>query len=73
MTINVGQIYKGYNGFIFAITMVKKDVNHNVEIHLITPSGLTMQAKNDFGGVQLDLIAEYSTWQEAVNSKEFNK
>lgn len=70
--IKAGQIYKGYNGFIFAITRVKKDVNHNVEIHLITPSGLTMQVKNDFGGVQSDLIAEYPTWQDAVNSKEFN-
>lgn len=71
--IKEGQIYKAYNGFIFAITRVKKDINHNVEIHLITPSGLTMQAKNDFGGLQLKLIAEYPTWHEAVNSKEFKE
>lgn len=70
--IKEGQIYKAYNGFIFAITLVKKDINYNTEIHFITPSGLTIQAKNDFGGLQVNLIAEYPTWQKAVNSKEFN-
>lgn len=68
--IKAGQIYRGY-GFCFVVTRAKRDVNHNLEIHAITPSGLTIQTKNDFGGLLVEKIAEYPTWQEAVNSKEF--
>ena len=62
--IKVGQIYKEQED-IFVITFADTSGNY----HAIKNSGKV------FGGAGLnkkDIIAEYPTWQEAVNSKEFN-
>ena len=62
--IKVGQIYKEGKD-IFIITLA----NSSGGYHAIKQGGKV------FSGVGLnekDIIAEYPTWQEAVNSKEFN-
>lgn len=75
--IKVGQIYKDEEGFLFVITWYD---NQWVKPHIgtIAQDGFTM--KNDMTSTDIDendigtfykLIAEYPTWQEAVNSKEF--
>lgn len=61
--IKVGQVYKEQED-IFVITFA----NTSGGYHAIKNSGKV------FSGVGLDekyIIAEYPTWQEAVNSKEF--
>lgn len=76
-----GQIYKRPNGVILLITDTtpRKEeivVRGQKEIledmyNYITSTGYTSTiADNVLYG--LELIAEYPTWQEAVNSKEFN-
>lgn len=77
--IKAGQIYKRANGQVLLIT---EDVPRHQSVDLlhttitdlysyITKSGFTGSIhKSIFAG--LTLIAEYPTWQEAVNSKEFN-
>lgn len=75
-----GQIYKRPNGVILLVTnttprkeeIVVRDQKEVLEgmYSYITSTGYTSTiADNVLYG--LDLIAEYPTWQEAVNSKEF--
>lgn len=62
--IKVGQIYKEKDEELFVVTFA----NSSGGYYAIKNNGKT------FSGVGLnkeDLIAEYSTWQEAINSKEF--
>lgn len=64
----VGQIYKQENGEIFVISCIEED-----ECHLIYSDGYTASYSFHSDTFGYDkLIAEYPTWQEAVNSKEFN-
>lgn len=70
--IRVGQIYKNKN-LIYAVTFVGIGFKNKQQVQAITPRGFTYgwsysKAKR-YGG---DLIAEYPSWQEAVNSPEFN-
>lgn len=68
--LNVGQIYKELEtGWLYIITYVTE-----YSTHLLYMNGYTIYlpitrtediTEND------TLIAEYPTWQEAVNSKEF--
>lgn len=73
--LNIGQIYKErqlpswrkHDADTFAVTMINRN-----SVAIIYTDGTT-----DYGGrgwilEDCDLIAEYPTWQEAVNSKEFN-
>lgn len=76
--INEGQIYQRPNGVKLLITsstpVREKILNEKVEglYCYITPFGYTSHIA-DSVLIGLKLIAEYPTWQEAVNSKEFNK
>jgi hypothetical protein len=71
--IKVGQIYKGSEG-IYVVTYIWSSVTDNEEYFCsIDTNGIA----DGFTLVRLaegnhKLIAEYPTWQEAVNSKEFN-
>lgn len=75
--IKVGQIYKDEDGILFVITWYD-DQWVNPEIGTIAQDGYTMKNDmtsrdinlNDFG-THYKLVAEYPTWEEAVNSKEF--
>ena len=58
MTIKVGQIYR-HNSIVVCIT------------RLNTMGTMKYCYRSDFE--KYALIAEYPTWQEAVNSKEFKK
>lgn len=63
--IKVGQVYKNHRNEICVIT----SIDYNGTYIYITNTGYAGH------GVFCDneLIAEYPTWQEAVNSKEFNE
>lgn len=71
MTIKVGQIYSNrYAGknIIICVTRVRRTGYH----YIITNNGTSgTRADDDFE--KYTLIAKYPTWQEAVNSKEFNE
>lgn len=66
--IKVGQVYQTERLEIVLITRVV-----GFHFYIITPSGMTGEFNNIFKDVwsYWKLIAEYPTWQEAVNSKEF--
>lgn len=70
--IKVGQIY----GSVFTKErfVVTNDENRDdEEFYIITQKGKIYSKANAFSiNHWLNLIAEYPTWQEAVNSKEFN-
>lgn len=67
--IKVGQIYKQKNNEIFIVTLIQDG-----DVFLIYDDGYNasypIEAVNS-PIVFNKLIAEYPTWQEAVNSKEF--
>jgi len=67
--IKAGQIYKHSNGDIFAI--LRKDFFSDMWYGVITKYGFTSYLGKD-SIKNSKLLAEYPTWQEAVNSKEFN-
>lgn len=66
--IKVGQIYEDEDGWRLCITLYSP-----VDIYAIYHQGSmdNWSKKEDFL-LNKKLIAEYPTWQEAVNSKEFN-
>lgn len=66
--VKVGQIYKDKTfNFIYAITWIAMD---KVRYFMVRNDGFFLHS-NDFD-IDDELIAEYPSWQEAVNSKEFN-
>lgn len=74
--IKIGQIYKTkFLKYILAVTYIKplteKQVNPVDAIYCISPYG-DHQIMDRCVLEEGTLIAEYPTWQEAVNSKEFN-
>lgn len=64
----VGQIYQMYNKDIYFV--VTKVLSNHSRVYIIYKDG-----KTDFLGngwiERCDLIAEYPTWREAVNSEYF--
>lgn len=67
--IKVGQIYQTERLEKYAVTRVI-----GIHFHVITSFGMTMEFNDnsdDDASHFWTLIAEYPTWQEAVNSKEF--
>lgn len=67
--IKVGQIYNQWNDEIFVVTLID-----NGAYSVIYKDGFTVTYDDkelDFLFNKSELIAEYPTWQEAVNSKEF--
>lgn len=72
--VKIGQIYKGNEG-IFTITSYYDDTDYmgegNYFFDLIYTNGKTECWQDAEDIKDYELIAEYPTWQEAVNSKEF--
>jgi len=67
----VGQVRKSCDeGEVFIITKIEERENCMV-YHSIFVDGFVIKANTQIL-VTDELIAEYPTWQEAVNSKEFN-
>lgn len=67
--IKVGQIYKDEDNFRLVITLYSP-----LDVYGIYNNGSCYYSiKKDFKNYNFELIAEYPTWQEAVNSKEFNE
>ena len=70
--IKVGQIY----GSVFTkerFVVTNDEDRNDEEFCIITQKGKIYSKANAFSiNHWLNLIAEYPTWQEAVNSEEFN-
>lgn len=69
MTIKVGQIYKQKNNEIFVVTQIL-----DRDVFVIYNDGYNNSYPIDADNKPFifdKLIAEYPTWQEAVNSPEF--
>lgn len=71
--IKVGQIYKTKRGNIWCVIKVDLLKSPMSFVYLIESGGFTDEMMKKKVEEELSLIAEYPTWQEAVNSKEFNK
>ena len=66
--IKVGQIYK--SNLTFAIRVIT--FIDDSEVSLIHPNGYVDRwSFDDIANTNWELIAEYPTWQEAVNSEYF--
>lgn len=67
--IKVGQIYKDKDDFRFVITLFSP-----VDIYIIYSNGSCSNfSREQFNSLDYEFITDYPTWQEAVNSKEFNR
>ncbi|MCM1497328.1 MAG: hypothetical protein NC124_02570 [Clostridium sp.] len=67
--IKVGQIFKNKNNnLLFIVTRINQ--NGNADILYITGVG-DCHSMDCWFETEAELIAEYPTWQEAVNSEEF--
>ena len=71
--IKVGQIYKTIGGNIFCVIRIDSIKSPLSFVHLIESGGVVIEIMKKNAEKELSLIAEYPTWREAVNSKEFNK
>ena len=70
LEIKVGQVYKQKNNEIFAVTLVEDG-----DVFLIYTDGYNVSysiGEDNNAFIFDELLTEYPTWQEAVNSKEFN-
>lgn len=69
--IKVGQIYNiPYLGGKIVVTWIRAD---ETEFYSVRNDGFFFVSKGLYFDDKAELIAEYPTWQEAVNSKEFNE
>lgn len=69
--IKVGQIYKTNSGiYVVTRTWFNSAVGKEY-IDCVYEEGTTTDYSRQFAEEYHELIAEYPTWQEAVNSKEF--
>lgn len=65
----VGQIFKDKDNFRFVITLCSP-----LDIYIIYNNGSCHHlSKRHFRSLDYEFITDYPTWQEAVNSKEFNE
>lgn len=71
MNIKVGQIY--FNKRIEVKLVITFVSNKENLCDWVTEEGKTCTDKCDWILLTSELIAEYPTWQEAVNSKEFRE
>lgn len=65
--IKVGQVRKNINGWNYAITTIEEN-----RVYYVYKDGTTSWCYK-IESERNELISEYPTWQEAVNSKEFNQ
>ena len=68
MSIKVGQVYETKSGLRYIVTCVR-----TYNICILYDTGYCMGVPpSDMNKIYIDkLIAEYPTWKEAINSKEF--
>lgn len=71
--IKVGQIYKTNGGNIFCVIRIDLYKSPISFVHLIELGGFVVEIMKKNVEKELSLITEYPTWQEDVNSKEFNE
>ena len=70
--VKVGQVYEFILGDDLKTTIAITDVSYGL-IHFINKIGISDAIfANMLQYQNWNLLAEYPTWQEAVNSKEFN-
>ena len=69
--IKVGQIWQQSNGYKIVVTALDVDLIGEV-IVIFQDGDVAYKSKEDTEFSFCTLLAEYPTWQEAVNSKEFN-
>lgn len=66
--IKAGQIFKDKDNFRFVITLYSP-----IDVYIIYNNGSCCKfSRKDFDYLDYEFITDYPTWQEAVNSKEFN-
>ena len=72
--IKVGQMYKYENVGLFVISNIQDidDEFYNITIIWQDGSAETFKAIRKSMQIYGKFVTEYSTWQKAVNSKEFN-
>ena len=68
--IKVGQIWKQSNGYKIVVTAINMDLSVGVTV-IFQDGDVAYKRKEDTEFSFYNLLAEYPTWQEAVNSKEF--
>ena len=70
----VGQVYKMLDGPFMGGTIFAITNEGAIRYHTITNNGTVEYVSRDFidCGGDCILLAEYPTWQQAVNSPEFN-
>lgn len=70
--IKVGQVYK--TEFIPSVKVISYIDDDFDEVSIIDSDGFVDRWKfDDFENCKWKLLAEYPTWEEAVNSKEFKE
>ena len=69
--IKVGQIYKTSQENVWCVIRQDDSKSPYSYVYLILPNGYVDRLWKKTLKEELKLIAEYPTWQEAVNSKEF--
>ena len=70
--IKEGQVWQQSNGYKIVVTAIDMDLIGEV-IVIFQDGDVAYKSKEDIEFSFYNLLAEYPTWQEAVNSKEFNK
>lgn len=71
MMVKVGQVWQQSNGYKIVVTAI--DIDLIGEIIVIFQDGdVSYKSEEDTEFSFCTLLAEYPTWQEAVNSPEFN-
>lgn len=70
--IKVGQIWRTLNNYKIVVTSTE-EADYEGEVCILYSDGYVFNTFNDEDVYFHELIAEYPTWLEAVNSKEFNK
>lgn len=70
--IKVGQVWQTVNKYKIVVTSTKAE-SYEGEVCIIYSDGYTFDTSNKNSFNFDKLLAEYPTWQEAVNSKEFKE
>lgn len=76
LNVKVGQIYKVNEDYTKDNCMFVITLTHDGDAYFVSNIGYAKErdkilVENDIKDKYIKLIAEYPTWQEAVNSKEF--
>lgn len=71
--VRVGDVRKCKRFGIFVITKMTTHLSGLYNHHIIKQSGGVFDCADMEELEKADILAHYDTWQEAVNSKEFNE